>query len=62
MSNEHYRSTYYSKEEAEEVVKKNEDMMNARGRQITAARRGVDTIKEANQMGMTVAEYLELIE
>ena len=43
-------------------VKRNEDKMNARGRQITAARRGVDTIKEANQMGMTVAEYLELIE
>jgi len=62
MSNEHYRSTYYSKEEAEEIVKKNQDRMDARAKQITAARRGADTIKEANQMGMTVAEYLELIE
>lgn len=62
MSNEHYRSTYYSKEEAEEIVKKNQDRMDARAKQITAARRGADAIKEANQMGMTVAEYLELIE
>jgi len=61
MSNEHYRSTYYSKEEAEEIVKKNQDRMDARAKQITSARTGVDDIKTAKSLGMTLEEYLEMI-
>jgi len=61
MTNEHYRRTLYSPEEAKEVLRKNEEMMDAKGRQITAARTGVDDIKKAKSLGMTLTAYMTMI-
>ena len=61
MTNEHYRRTLYSPEEAIEAIRRNEEMMDVRGRQITAARTGVDDIRTANELGMTMEEYRAMI-
>jgi len=62
MTNEHYRRTLYSPSEALEAIRRNEEMMDARGRQITAARNGVDDIKKAKSLGMTLEEYMNMID
>jgi len=61
MTNEHYRRTLYSPEEAIEAIRRNEEMMDVRGRQITAARIGVDDIRTAKELGMTMEEYRAMI-
>jgi len=61
MSNEHYRITYYSETEAKAILKKNEDMMDVRGRAIRKARTGIDDMKIAKELGMTLIEYMEMI-
>jgi len=61
MTNEHYRRTLYSPEEAKEVLRKNDEMMDAKARKITEARTGVNDIKTANALGMTMEEYREMI-
>ena len=59
--NAHYRSVYYSAEAARAIVRKNKEMMDARGREKTAARNGIEDIKEAREMGMTLKEYMKMI-
>jgi|TARA_R110000787_G_scaffold67018_1_gene150245 hypothetical protein len=61
MTNEHYRRTLYSASEAQQVLLRNEEMMDARGRKITEARTGVDDIKTANELGMTLDDYMKMI-
>ena len=61
MINEHYRRTLYSADEAKEVLRRNDEMMDAKARKITEARTGVDDIKTAKALGMTLEEYLEMI-
>ena len=61
MTNEHYRRTLYSASEAHQVLLRNEEMMDARGRKITEARTGVDDIKTANELGMTLDDYMKMI-
>tara|TARA_R110000782_G_scaffold163023_1_gene254807 strand:- start:635 stop:823 length:189 start_codon:yes stop_codon:yes gene_type:complete len=61
MTNEHYRRTLYSASEAQQVLLRNEEMMDARGRKITEARTGIDDIKTANELGMTLDDYMKMI-
>jgi|TARA_R110000824_G_C14851724_1_gene640192 hypothetical protein len=61
MTNEHYRRTLYSASEAQQVLLRNEEMMDSRGRKITEARTGVDDIKTANELGMTLDDYMKMI-
>jgi len=61
MTNEHYRRTLYSAHEAKEVTKRNAEMMDAKARKITEARTGVDDIKTAKELGMTLQDYMYMI-
>lgn len=61
MTNEHYRRTLYSASEAQQVLLRNEEMMDARGKKITEARTGVNDIKTANELGMTLDDYMKMI-
>ncbi|HAR76082.1 MAG TPA: hypothetical protein DCR60_07705 [Psychrobacter sp.] len=61
MTNEHYRRTLYSASEAQQVLLRNEEMMDSRGRKITEARTGVNDIKTANELGMTLDDYMKMI-
>ena len=59
--NDHYRKTYYSETEAAAIVKKNEDMMTEKGREVSRARRGLSDVMEARKLGISVEEYRELM-
>jgi hypothetical protein len=59
--NTHYRTIYYSAEEAKVIVLKNKEMMDAKSRENTAARNGIEDIKEAKELGMTIDEYMTMI-
>jgi hypothetical protein len=61
MSNEHYRTSYYSKKEAKAIVKRNEDRMTTRGRNIYKARTGVSDYKDAKLLGLTIEDYRKLV-
>ena len=61
MTNEHYRRTLYSAHEAKEVIRRNEEMMDAKARKIAEARTGVDDIKTAKELGMTLQDYMDMI-
>ena len=61
MTNEHYRRTLYSAHEAKEVTKRNAEMMHDKSRKITEARTGVDDIKTAKELGMTLQDYMYMI-
>ena len=59
--NAYYRTMCYSAETARAIVRKNKEMMDARGREKTAARTGIEDIKEAREMGITLKEYMKMI-
>ena len=61
MTNEHYRRTLYSPEEAKEAVRRNDEMMDAKARKISEARTGANDIKTAKALGMTMEEYMNMI-
>jgi len=61
MINEHYRRTLYSPEEAKEAVRRNDEMMDAKARKISEARTGVNDIKTAKALGMTMEDYRAMI-
>ena len=61
MSNNHYRITYYSKEEAEAIVKRNKDMMTDKGRDIYKARTGISDRQAAKELGLTIEEYFKML-
>jgi len=61
MKNQHYRITYYSKEEAEAIVRRNEEMMTSKGRQTYKARTGISDRQEAKKLGLTIEDYLKLV-
>lgn len=59
--NTYYRTMCYSAETARAVVRKNKEMMDARGREKTAVRNSIEDIKEAKELGMTIEEYMTMI-
>ena len=61
MSNDHYRTTYYSKKEAAAIVKRNQSRMTDRGRNIYKARTGVSDYKDAKLLGLTIENYRKLM-
>jgi len=61
MSNEHYRQTYYSETEARAIVKRNDDRITAKGRRVRKAKQGASDMKEAKELGITLAEYLKIM-
>jgi len=61
MTNEHYRRTIYSAEEAKAVLRKNSEMMYAMSKKIAAARTGVADHADAKMLDMTVEEYRNIV-
>jgi len=61
MSNEHYRQTYYSETEARAIVKRNDDRITAKSRRVRKAKQGASDMKEAKELGITLAEYLKIM-
>jgi len=59
--NAHYCSVYYSAEAARAIVRKNKEMMDTKSREKTAARKVIEDIKEAKELGMTIEEYMTMI-
>lgn len=61
MTNEYYRRTLYSAEEAKEVLRRNDEMMDAKSRSISKARTGIDDMRMAKELGMTLEEYMSMV-
>jgi hypothetical protein len=60
MKNEHY-NTYYSAKEAQEVVRKNKERMDAECAVKCKVRNAIDDRREAKALGMTIGDYLSMI-
>ena len=61
MEQEGYKLTCYTKTEAKEILSRNAKMLNDQAIALQKARTGVADIKAAKELGMTLSEYMEMI-